>query len=348
MPVHEIHAPGTGVPRTMLIILSAALVAALSAACDNAPWHVPDNESDRAALVAIYQATNGPDWKNRSNWLSNRPLGAWHGVTTDRNGRVTHLELPQNRLTGQIPPELGNLNNLLLLNLSWNRLRGPIPPELGNLGSLGSVYFHGNGLSGPLPPELGNLLNLTKLSLYANRLSGPVPPELGRLVNLRRLYLDGNLLSGQLPPELGNLANLTGLSLYGNQLNGQVPPELLANMPKLVWLNLDKNRLTGCVPTHLRDQLPRIGSHLHGLPFCDQVPTPRPCTPGMTLKPGGYCTIDTQPQGIEWHPAWPYLLKIRDNSLGCLGGVCSSYTLDRQGFSASKNSDGSWEVHSVP
>ena len=87
MPVHEIHAPRTGVFRTILIVLSAALVAAWSAACDNAPWHVPDHESDRAALVAIYKATNGSGWKNKSNWLSNRPLGAWHGVDTDDSGR---------------------------------------------------------------------------------------------------------------------------------------------------------------------------------------------------------------------------------------------------------------------
>ena len=358
MPVKEFRVPGTGVLRAMLIVLSAALVAASLAACDNAPWHVPENESDRAALVAFYQSTNGPDWKNKSNWLSNRRLGAWHGVTTDGSGRVIHLELPQNRLTGQIPPELGNLNNLLLLNLSWNRLSGPIPPELGNLNSLESVYFHGNGLNGPVPPELGNLLNLTKLSLYANRLSGPVPPELGRLVNLRRLYLDGNLLSGQLPPELGNLANLTGLSLSSNRLSRQVPPDLLGKLENLTWLTLDQNELTGCVPSSFRGSL--TSSLVRGLPFCDEVSPPavlRPCTVGMRLEAGDYCTFDTSPPDSNWPLAWPYRLyaavhtpSVYGQGKTCLGSTpnCFFDRIDREWLSASVNPDGSWTVHRVP
>ena len=218
---------------------------------------------------------------------------------------------------------MGSLDNLLFLDLSWDRL------------------------SGAIPPELGSLLNLRRLYLGANLLGGTIPPELGNLVNLRRLYLDGNLLSGNVPPELGNLHDPTALSLYGNRLNGQVPPELLANMTKLTWLSLDGNRLIGCVPTALRDQLPGIGGHLRGLPFCDQVPPPRPCTPGMTLKPGDYCSIETRPHQSVWHPAWPYLLKIRDN-YGCLGSLCSNGGIDREGFRASRNSDGSWNVYSVP
>ena len=67
----------------------------------------------------------------------------------------------------------------------------------------------------------------------------------------------------------------------------------------------------------------------------------------MTLKPGDYCTIDTLPTNSGWHPAGPYLFKIRDN-FGYLGSLCSAFGLDREGFSANKNSDGSWNVHSVP
>ena len=44
--------------------------------------------TDRDVLVAFYHATNGPNWLNSGNWLSDKPLGAWHGVTTDNSGRV--------------------------------------------------------------------------------------------------------------------------------------------------------------------------------------------------------------------------------------------------------------------
>ena len=69
-------------------------------------------ETDRAALVALYNSTGGANWKSNANWGSNRPIGEWHGVTTDGNGRVTWLYLHDNQLTGEIPPELGGLSNL--------------------------------------------------------------------------------------------------------------------------------------------------------------------------------------------------------------------------------------------
>ena len=73
--------------------------------------------SDRAALIALYNATEGGSWTTRTNWLSGRPLDEWHGVTTDGGGRVTALDLYENGLTGEIPPELGGLSNLRQLVL---------------------------------------------------------------------------------------------------------------------------------------------------------------------------------------------------------------------------------------
>ena len=86
----------------------------------------PDTAGERAALVALYNATNGPNWTQNDNWLSEEPLGEWHGVTTDSNGRVTRLELRENRLSGTLPSELGNLANLTNLNFSssWSSSGG--------------------------------------------------------------------------------------------------------------------------------------------------------------------------------------------------------------------------------
>ena len=105
-----------------------------------------------------------------------------------------------------------------------NRLRGSIPPELGNLTELIEIDFRNNDLGGSLPPELGNLSSLESLWLSGNKLSGPIPPELGNLANLTSLYLEGNKLSGQIPPELDNLTLLSTISLYGNPLLGPIPP----------------------------------------------------------------------------------------------------------------------------
>ena len=162
--------------------------------------------SDRAVLVALYHSTGGANWEANANWLSDRPIGEWHGVTTDSNGRVITLWLPGYNLTGEIPPELGGLSNLTVLVLSSNQLTGEIPPELGGLSNLTHLYLYGNPLTGEIPPELGDLSNLEQLWLTANQLSGEIPPELGRLSNLTGLFLHGNQLTGCIPEGLRDIA----------------------------------------------------------------------------------------------------------------------------------------------
>ena len=64
---------------------------------------------DRAVLEALYHATGGPNWTNDTNWLNNAPLSTWHGVAIDSTtGRVTHLRLQNNGLTGRIPNGCGS------------------------------------------------------------------------------------------------------------------------------------------------------------------------------------------------------------------------------------------------
>ena len=224
--------------------------------------------TQRDVLMALYQSTGGPDWFDSTNWGTRRPLGDWHGITVDDDGRVTELDLHRNGLTGPIPPELGNLSLLTELELTWNGLTGPIPPELGNLTSLRELWLNRNGLTGRIPPELGNLSLLTDLNLSYNDLTGPIPPELGNLTSLRELWLNRNGLTGPIPPELGNLTSLRELALRSNDLTGPIPPEL-GDLTSLTRLLLEGNDLTGPIPpelgnlTHLRS-LRLDGNHLMG------------------------------------------------------------------------------------
>ena len=121
--------------------------------------------AERAVLEALYNATGGPGWMNRTNWLTQAPLSEWFGVETDGSGRVTALRLPGNGLSGTIPAALGNLANLVHLNLSHNQLSGALPVALGRLTRLRGLYLDENRLSGPIPAALGSMAGLQYLDI---------------------------------------------------------------------------------------------------------------------------------------------------------------------------------------
>ncbi len=134
---------------------------------------------DRAALVALYDAADGANWRENTNWLSSAPMDDWYGVKTDSDGRVVEVSLWLNKLEGQIPSDLGNLAKLERLNLILNRLSGEIPSELGMLANLEELTLLGNQLTGEIPVELGNLMNLEKLYLsVGNQFTGCIPSAL--------------------------------------------------------------------------------------------------------------------------------------------------------------------------
>jgi len=120
---------------------------------------------DRNILIDLYNATNGPSWKNNTNWLSDKPLSEWYGVGVNAQGQVDSLSLWSNQLSGSIPSSLGNLANLGHLNLMDNQLSGSIPSSLGNLANLESLSLGGNQLSGTVPITLKNLPKLKHLVL---------------------------------------------------------------------------------------------------------------------------------------------------------------------------------------
>ena len=162
--------------------------------------------TDRAALVALYNATDGPNWVDNTNWLTDAPLGEWYGVSTDARGRVVGInlagrwdnearEIVRHGLMGELPADVANLTQLEFLFLRHNDLTGAIPPELGGLASLNILNLGSNSLTGPIPPELGGLASLQVLNLGSNSLSGPIPPELGGLASLEWLYISARIAS---------------------------------------------------------------------------------------------------------------------------------------------------------
>ena len=222
---------------------------------------------DRNTLVAFYEMTGGPDWSDRTNWLSNAPLDAWHGVTTDADGMVTRLELNGKNLRGPLPDALGQLGNLAVLDLGDNHLSGGIPSSFGQLRLLVALNLEGNQLAGGLPPEIQHLENLETLHLAGNQLSGEIPSELEHLGALEVLDLGDNAFIGPIPPEIGTLAALVHLDLSVNRLTGPLPPEI-GRLSSLTTLDVASNpELSGPLPLAL-SRLDLESLHVNGTQLC--------------------------------------------------------------------------------
>lgn len=208
---------------------------------------IPQTECE--ALVSLYDGTNGPGWTYNSNWFFTNTPSSWYGIIV-QDMHVSVINLPENNLIGNLPPELDNLTGLTKLHLSRNHLSGVIPPEIGNITNLEYLDLTMNELYGNIPTELGNLTHLTDLILSTNHITGSIPPQLGNLSELKVLDMDSNQLSGYIPTEMGNLTNLEILDLQFNQLSGGIPL-VLSDLAHLRVLALWSNQLTGNIPVEL-------------------------------------------------------------------------------------------------
>ncbi|XP_018728204.1 probable LRR receptor-like serine/threonine-protein kinase At3g47570 [Eucalyptus grandis] len=161
---------------------------------------------------------------------------------------LTVLDLSSNIFQGYIPQSLGNCKQLILLYLSNNNLIGSVPIEIMGLSSLSIVLdLANNNLSGSLPLQVGSLKNLGELDLSYNRFTGLIPVSITECLVLERLHLEANSFHGQIPEALRPLRGLQELDLSNNNFSGPIP-SFLAGLFLLKYLNLSFNQLEGQVP----------------------------------------------------------------------------------------------------
>ncbi|MBI3585697.1 MAG: hypothetical protein HY088_01040 [Ignavibacteriales bacterium] len=162
-----------------------------------------------------------------------------------------------NRISGQIPTNIGQLTALEFLDLSNNLLNGTIPSQLSALQQLRWLNLSENfDLGGTIPSSLGSLLNLELLDLYrVGRLTGSIPPQLGSATQLRVLILsEDRSLTGSIPTELASIPKLRLLKLDNCALTGTIPTGL-ANVTTLEQIVLSNNKLTGSIPADIGNLL---------------------------------------------------------------------------------------------
>ncbi|TYH82232.1 hypothetical protein ES332_D02G044900v1 [Gossypium tomentosum] len=106
---------------------------------------------------------------------------------------MTGIDLSCNNLTGDIPPELGNLSEIYSLNLSHNKLTGVIPSSFAKLHQIESLDLSYNNLSGEIPNQLVELNSLEVFSVAYNNLSGSIPEPKAQFGTFIENSYEGNL-----------------------------------------------------------------------------------------------------------------------------------------------------------
>lgn len=203
----------------------------------------------REILGKLYYRTGGKYWTHSSKWTSSSHECTWHGIVcvTDE---VYSITLPENNLTGTIPPELFCLARLELLDMSDNSLSGTIPSNVGNLVKLKRLRLNTNVLSGEIPPHLCTLEKFKHLDLGMNKFTGQFCSAIDNLQELIHLDISHCRLGGSIPSQIGNIPGLRTLALRSNDMVGTIPTEV-GKLGKLEILLLDDNKFSGKLPVEV-------------------------------------------------------------------------------------------------
>jgi Leucine-rich repeat (LRR) protein len=246
----------------------------------------------RWILASFYFGLNGDDWFNKKGWLSaNNNECDWHGIMC-LDGVVTQISLEENRMVGEIVPELALLkdslyylslgNNYDTPEVERNVIATPIPSFLGDMLHLTYLNLEGIGLTSTIPNALfTRWTRLESLYMNDNDITGTLPSSIANLQSIKVLWMGGNNLGGSIISEIGQLTTLVDLSLESNFREDKAGkrgfmtalPASLAQLTNLEMLDLSDNALSGSIPAQLGDLISLRRLDLSNNFFENQLPT---------------------------------------------------------------------------
>ena len=304
-------------------------------------------------------------------WVFSRALYPWALISVNEQGRVITIDVNGAYLFrsygGSDLSELGNLPALEEIHLggSNQQLGATLPPEIGNLANLRVLDISDNRISGDFPKEMEKLVNLETLKIRGTKLTGCLPMF---MENIERDFQTGEghfedlafcedrteaelealiaLYNGTDGPGWADNANwltdqpradwtgittdtygrVTALDLSWAGLAGQIP-ESITELRELRSLQLSGNDLTGCLPGKLKNVAENDLAQV-GLPDCRDAHAIEREAFVATLKavapPSLHQDIDrlaedslSGPRGLYW-PSW---LEVTTDGDGRLTGI---------------------------
>ena len=287
------------------------------------PVKVVNRQTDSLALVAIYNAADGANWKEERRWDLTQPIDTWYGVKLT-GGRVSQLAVTASGVISSswtLPKEIGNLTELTVLKFNQCKLTGEIPEEVFTLSKLTDLYFQSNDLTGTfsdkytrltnlknlyinnnkdlqgtLPASIGNLKDLESINIAQTNFSGTIPVELGQCTNLKNIMAWGNDLSGEIPDFWDQLPNVGVVQFYGNPgITGPIPPTM-GTLKKATGVQLKECNLTGNIPASFGGLEKCINLQLNGNKLSGVVPAEVQAHPKWQATSGWKYEVNILPQ----------------------------------------------------
>ena len=287
------------------------------------PVKVYSRQTDSLALVAVFNAANGANWKEERRWDLTQPIDTWYGVKLTNN-RVSQLAFTASGVINSswtLPKEIGELTELTVLKFNQCKLTGEVPEEVFSLTKLTDLYFQTNDLTGTfsdkytqltnlknlyinnnknllgsLPASIGQMKALESINIAQTQFSGPIPVELGQCSALKNIMAWDNKLSGQIPDFWDKLPNVGVIQFYGNPgITGPIPPTM-GTLKKATGIQLKECNLTGNIPASFGG-LEKCGNlQLNGNKLSGVVPAEVQAHPKWLATSGWKYEVNILPQ----------------------------------------------------
>ncbi|XP_056176525.1 receptor-like protein 6 [Syzygium oleosum] len=160
-----------------------------------------------------------------------------------------------NKIYGELSPEMCQLSSISMLDLSKNKLTGVIPPCLRNLSkTLRVLSLHGNDLHGRFPQLWNDECELFMIDLSDNQLQASLPRGLANCSSLEFLNFGNNQIVDTFPSWMGSLSYLKVLILRSNRFHGAIgEPEARDRFPNLRIVDLSMNNFSSRLPSEYFD-----------------------------------------------------------------------------------------------
>ncbi|KAI5416635.1 hypothetical protein KIW84_041602 [Lathyrus oleraceus] len=150
-----------------------------------------------------------------------------------------YVQLSGNKLSGEIPSEIGTMVNFSLLHLGFNSFSGKLPPELGDI-PLVVLNLTTNNFSGEIPTEIGNFICLQNLDLSRNNFSGNFPSSLNKVAELNKFNISYNPFIQGVVSSSGQFVTFGKDSYFGDPL--LILPQFIDNSTTRNDKNMTHNK----------------------------------------------------------------------------------------------------------